>query len=248
MAQISHWPGWGGVRWIERKLGQMPVPRQAHRIFKLAHVVDLPTDQRYLTSFLTCFTEAQKETLLAPDIWQYLSQNGITPANILRQHYDRYPTLQGLERRQYGDLKHTLVSEMLTKVDSMTMAASLEARPPLLDYQLVEFAARLPPHLKVRHNSGKYLLKRYAETCLPHDLVHRPKHGFDVPLNDWFRGELRPLAHEVLFSKKARDRGMFESQPVFDLLDRHERGLGNFGAHIYVMLILELWCQANLDT
>jgi len=241
-------PVWGAIRRLEGLAAHAPVSRLGHRISKLARVVNLPQDERYMAAFLACFSEEQKSVLLDPETWGTLSALDYDPVDVLRQHYARLPKLEGLARRQYGDLKSTLASEMLTKTDSMTMAASLEARPPLLDYQLVEFAARLPSGLKIGCRGGKHLLKRYAETCLPKEIVRRRKHGFAVPLDSWFRGELRELSYEVLLSSAARARGLFNPRAVARLLDQHAERVGNFGTHIYVMLTLELWCQANLDT
>lgn len=248
MRWVSLFPVWGPLRWLEGFTGRMPTSRLGHRMAKFARVAKLPQDERYVAAFLACFSELQKASLLDPETWTTLSELRYDPVDVLRQHYARLPELKGLARRQYGDLKSTLASEMLTKTDSMTMAASLEARPPLLDYQLVEFAARLPTALKIGRHGGKYLLRRYAETCLPTEIVHRQKHGFAVPLDAWFRGELRELSYDVLLSSAARGRGLFNQSAVARLLEQHGNGVGNFGAHIYVMLMLELWFQANLDT
>jgi len=112
----------------------------------------------------------------------------------------------------------------------------------------VEFAARLPAALKIGRHGGKVLLRRYAETRLPATIVRRRKHGFAVPLDSWFRGELRDLSHDVLLSAAARSRGLFNLSAVARLLEQHANGVGNFGIHIYVLLMFELWCQASLDT
>ncbi len=247
MARLGAAPGWGLVRWAETSLpGRAGTGLRTRRLFKLARVIGLPEDERYIYSFLAPFTEPDKAALLSAGLRQAIADTPL-PVEVLRRHYGRLPALRGLQRRQYGDLKHTLPSEMLTKTDSMTMAASLEARPPLLDYQLVEFAARLPSDLKVRGGGGKYLLKRMAESLIPRDLVHREKHGFEVPVDAWFRGDLRDAARDILSSAGARGRGLFAQSAVERVLSRHASGAGRHGLQIYSMLVLELWCQGHLD-
>ena len=130
MARLGAAPGWGLLRWAEAALpGRVGTGVRSRRLFKLARVVGLPADERYVYSFLAPFTEPEKLSLLSAALRQSIAGTRL-PVEVLRRHYARLPALRGLQRRQYGDLKHTLPSEMLTKTDSMTMAASLEARPP----------------------------------------------------------------------------------------------------------------------
>jgi asparagine synthase (glutamine-hydrolysing) len=247
MARLGPLPGWGLVRWLERRASGRPLPRRLRQVGKLARVVGLPPDARYLYSFLGCMTEAEKAALCTPDARAALAA-APDPLTVLTQYYARVPQLSGLARRQYGDLMNTLPGEMLFKTDSMTMAAGLEARPPLIDHQVVEFAARLPDRLRVNGRIGKYLLKRYAETLIPRDLVHRNKHGFEVPLDAWFRGPLGGVAREALLDRAARERGIFDPAGVEALLVAHRQGAVHAGIRIYVLLMLELWCRDNLDS
>jgi asparagine synthase (glutamine-hydrolysing) len=246
MERLAAVPGWCLIRWLDRRARGSRVPAALRRVFKLGRVVGLPADARYLYSFLACFTEAEKASVLNPESRAALAA-APDPLTVLTQHYDRVPELSGLARRQYGDLMSTLPAEMLFKTDSMTMAASLEARPPLLDYQVVEFAARLPETLRVRGRVGKYLLKRYAETLIPAKLVYRRKHGFEVPVDAWFRGPVGGLARAVLLDGVTRRRGLMDLTEVEALLARHQRGTARAGARLYAILMLELWCRANLD-
>lgn len=247
MARLAGLPGWGAVRAAERLLPRgLARSTRWRRFFKLARVLPLPTDERYLYSFLAPFTEPEKLSVTSVRVREAVLALP-APVEVLRARYAARPGLTGLARRQYADLKHTLPSEMLAKTDSMTMAASLEARPPLLDYQLVEFAARLPASLKVRGGVGKYLLKRYAERCMPPDLVYREKHGFEVPVDAWFRGALHAPARELLTSAAARHRGLVDPVAVATMLDRHAAGEGRHGQQLYALLVFELWCQGTLD-
>src|SRR5213079_1038274 len=99
---------------------------------------------------------------------------------------------------QYCDLNNYLPLDILTKVDRMTMAHSIEARPPLLDHRLVEFAATIPAHIRLRGGTTKYLLKRAMRGILPDAVIDRPKHGFAVPLARWLRGDLATFSRDVL--------------------------------------------------
>ena len=113
---------------------------------------------------------------------------------------------------QYCDLQTYLPLDILTKVDRMTMAHSIEARPPLLDHKLVEFAATIPARFRLRDGTTKYLFKQAMRGILPDGIIDRPKHGFAVPLARWFRGELAGFARDVLLSDACRERGLFDTQ------------------------------------
>jgi asparagine synthase (glutamine-hydrolysing) len=128
----------------------------------------------------------------------------------------------------------------------MTMAHSIEARPPLLDHELVEFAARIPSRLQLRGGTTKYLFKQAMRGRLPDDIIDRPKHGFAVPLARWFRGELSTFARDLLFSERCRSRGVFNGAYVERLLQLHDRGR-DIDLQLWTMLSLELWCRRVLD-
>jgi asparagine synthase (glutamine-hydrolysing) len=147
---------------------------------------------------------------------------------------------------QYSDLNTYLPLDVLTKVDRMTMAHSLEARPPLLDHLLVEFAATVPSHWRLRRGTTKYLLKQAARGLLPDAVIDRPKQGFAVPLNRWLRGPLAPMAREILTARACRERGIF-SQPYVERLLRWQARGRDLGLQIWTMLSLELWCRQFLD-
>jgi asparagine synthase (glutamine-hydrolysing) len=148
---------------------------------------------------------------------------------------------------QYGDLQTYLPLDVLTKVDRMTMAHSIEARPPLLDHRLVEFAARIPPGLRYRNGTTKYIFKQALRGTLPDAIVDRRKQGFAVPLNRWFRGSLSGYARDVLLSAGSRERGVLNPAAVERWLQLHQRGR-NLDLQLWTMLSFELWCRRFLDT
>jgi asparagine synthase (glutamine-hydrolysing) len=127
------------------------------------------------------------------------------------------------------------------------MAASLEARVPLLDHRLVEFAAQLPPNMKVRRLARKYLLKRVAREWLPPAIIERPKQGFPVPISLWFRREAREFLRDNLSESAVRARGLFEPAYVRQLLERHDSGHSDHGSLLWGLLSVELWHQLYID-
>jgi asparagine synthase (glutamine-hydrolysing) len=147
---------------------------------------------------------------------------------------------------QYGDLQNYLPLDILTKVDRMTMAHSLEARPPLLDHKLVEFAATIPSRLRLRGTTTKYLFKEAVRPLLPADIIDRRKQGFVAPLARWFRGPLGVFARDVLLSDACRQRGLLNTAYIERLFEMHRRGR-DLDLQLWTTLSFELWCQRYLD-
>ncbi|MBI1796932.1 MAG: asparagine synthase (glutamine-hydrolyzing) [Candidatus Eisenbacteria bacterium] len=152
-----------------------------------------------------------------------------------------------LDRMLDVDLRLWLADDLLMKMDKMSMAASVEARVPLLDHPLVEWAARLPDRFKVRGLEGKVLLKRLARRWLPREVVDRPKVGFTVPLAPWFRGPLRPLVEDTLLSSTALGRGYFDPAVLRGYVADHIEGRRDRARELWTLLTLELWHRAYID-
>ncbi len=152
-----------------------------------------------------------------------------------------------LHRMLYVDTKHWLPDDLLARGDKMSMAASLEARVPLLDHRLAEFAASLPPHLKVRGLTRKYLLKKVCGPWLPPQIIRRKKQGFPVPMSDWFRGEARDFLWDHLSPATIRRRGLLNPATVETLLKQHDSGFADHGPTLWGLLNLELWHRVFLD-
>ena len=128
---------------------------------------------------------------------------------------------------------------MLTKVDRTSMAVSLEAREPLLDHRLVEFAATLPVGMRVRGQQGKWLMKRSLEAYLPRDVLYRPKMGFVTPVSAWFRGALADEAAGLARSRALAETGWFDLPVLADLAARHRAGRADHGRTLWQFLMLE---------
>ncbi len=172
--------------------------------------------------------------------------DGVDPHADLERFFqdDGTPTL--LDRMLAADLETYLPNTLLVKMDIASMANSLEARSPFLDHTLVEFAARIPAHLKLRGWTPKYILRRAAEAYLPADILKRRKQGFSLPVDPWFRGELRGYVHEVLLCPRALQRGYFREAGIRRLLKEQQLGMEH-GMRLWILLMLEIWHQEVLD-
>ena len=148
------------------------------------------------------------------------------------------PGRSGLDRAQYADLTFWMPGDILTKVDRTSMAVGLEAREPLLDHRLVEFAARLPEAMRVRGGTGKFLLKKSLERYLPHDILYRPKQGFVTPIAEWLRGPLSGAAREIARGSLAQT-GFFDPKAIGALADAHIAGRADHSRTLWQLLMLE---------
>ena len=151
--------------------------------------------------------------------------------------------LRGINRFLWFDQRYYLADDILAKVDRMSMAHALEVRPPFLDHEIVEFAARLPEHLKIRGRRQKYLLKRLMRDKLPPEILQRKKVGFDIPAHDWLRRELKPLLLDTLNPAALARTGLFRAGAVERLVSDHLEGRVNAGFHLWGLLILLLWIE-----
>jgi asparagine synthase (glutamine-hydrolysing) len=153
----------------------------------------------------------------------------------------------GVRLLQYNDAMTYLPGDILTKVDIATMANSLEGRSPLLDHELAEWALRLPDAVGTNPSEGKLVLKALARKYLPASVIDRPKMGFGIPINDWFAGELQPMARDTLLSQRARERGLFDPAAVERLISDHVSGREVHGYRLWALLCLELWFREVVD-
>ncbi len=149
------------------------------------------------------------------------------------------PARDPLDRAQYVDLKRWLPGDILVKADRTSMAVSLEAREPLLDHRLVEFAATLPPSLRLRGGEGKWLMKQALRPYLPRDILRRPKQGFVTPVSAWFRGALAGEAAGLARSRMLADTGWFDLPQLARLAEEHRAGRAEHGRTLWQFVMLE---------
>ena len=157
------------------------------------------------------------------------------------------PPARGIAGLQLLDLATYLPGDLLPKSDIASMAHSLELRSPLLDHRVVELGLALPDTLKQHGREGKLALRRAFAAELPPSVAQRGKSGFGVPLARWFRGELAPLARELLLDDRARARGWFRPAAVAQLLDEHAAGRADHGHRLWTLVMLELWQRTHVD-
>jgi asparagine synthase (glutamine-hydrolysing) len=156
---------------------------------------------------------------------------------------------RGLSRFLEFDQRYYLADDILYKVDRISMAHSLEVRPPFLDDRIVDFAARLPDDYKLHGSQSKYVLRRLMQQKLPQSVLQRPKIGFDIPIHEWFRGVLRPLLLETLSEEAVTSSGLFRWPYVRHLLDQHLERRANLGYHLWGLLVLFIWIKRwNIET
>jgi asparagine synthase (glutamine-hydrolysing) len=201
----------------------------------------LDGSRRYLDA-QTLFHRDEMRKLFQPDAFAQMANCDPWAASL--SHLEG--SCDWISAVQYGDLQTYLPLDVLTKVDRMTMAHSIEARPPLLDHRLVEFAATIPSRLRLRDGTTKYLLKQAMRGILPDEIIDRPKQGFAVPLARWFRGPLAEFAHDVLLSDNCRQRGFLNTVYIERLLQLHQRGR-DLDLQLWTTLSFELWCRRFLD-
>jgi asparagine synthase (glutamine-hydrolysing) len=152
---------------------------------------------------------------------------------------DGAPARSGLDRAQYADLKFWLPGDILTKVDRTSMAVSLEAREPLLDHRLIEFAATLPERMRVRGGQGKWLLKKAMRRYLPDDILFRPKQGFVTPIAEWLRGPLAGETQAIAASAALARTGWFDTAHLARLAEAHRSGRADNSRLLWQLLMLD---------
>ena len=211
---------------------------------RMLSAVSLPRVNRYM-HWMSAFNEQMKAELYSDSFRNETANANAT--GVLDEWFQRANGASIVDTALLADLMTYLPNDLLVKVDIASMAVSLEARSPFLDHHLIEFAASLPPELKLRRLTTKYLLKRVLRQLLPKENLDRRKMGFGVPINHWFRGKLQPFLREVVLSEKAIGRGMFQRQTVERLIDEHVRGARNHAHQLWTLMMLELWFQRFID-
>ncbi|MDF3297620.1 asparagine synthase (glutamine-hydrolyzing) [Streptomyces tropicalis] len=202
------------------------------------------TSPRRYARMMSYFTPEQKQDLYTAGMCEATS--GRDSYDLLDQAFRRSRATDWVNRLMDVDVNTYLPGDLLVKVDITTMANSLEGRSPFLDHHLMEWAARLPAELKVRGGTTKYLLKKALRDWLPHDVLHRPKQGFGVPLAHWLRTDLRDVARDVLTDRTATSRGYFRPEAVSTLLEEHVAG-SDHARRLWALMQFELWHRRFVD-
>jgi len=200
---------------------------------------------RYIDSIST-FTQLNKRSLYTDDFRVQL-RHSREPSALFREYGASVRTPEALDTLLYIDSKTYLPGDILTKVDRMSMAVSLETRTPLLDHKLIELVMRIPASFKMRGLETKYIFKRAVRGIVPDEILDRPKQGFGLPLQQWINEQLRERIHETLTEPRTLQRGYVEPRYVKLLLDEHERGRRDHSTALWTLLMLELWHRRFID-
>lgn len=226
---VPHGPGQRDFRWrLKRFIDQVAKPpraRNAAWIFQFDRAAKAEL-----------YTDEFAEQVLSLDSEQFV--------------FDRYRESEAedfLDEALYADVTTYLPDCLLVKADIATMAHGLEARSPFLDHPLMEFAARLPGHMKIRGRESKWILKRAFRDRLPASILERPKMGFNLPLDSWLRGELAEMSWDLLLGERGRSRGYFRPEAVQRILVEHRSGRWNWHDEIWTLLLLEMWHREFVD-
>jgi asparagine synthase (glutamine-hydrolysing) len=202
-----------------------------------------------LTRFLNwfpLFNSRGKQSVLSDDLKEKL--RGYSTEDVIATQLARSEATDSVSRMLYMDTTLWLPDLLLARGDKMSMAASVEARVPLLDHKLVEFAASLPANLKVKGLVRKYLLKKVAQSWLPGEIVRRKKQGFPIPMALWLRNEARSFMHDILCSPSLGMRGLLNPRVIEQLIREHEQRKADHSALLWGLISLELWQRVFLDS
>jgi asparagine synthase (glutamine-hydrolysing) len=204
----------------------------------------LSAGRRYL-DWISTFNTPRRASLLSDDLRERLAD--ADPYQFLEEALARVAQRDRITAISLADLQTYLPCDLMTKVDIASMAHALECRQPFLDFRLVELAASLPVQWKYRGGRGKQILRRAFGDLLPTSIWTREKMGFGVPLDHWFRNELKPMTHDLLLGDTARRRGLFRPQVVAELVRQHEQSEFDHAQRLWALLFLELWMRQWVD-
>jgi asparagine synthase (glutamine-hydrolysing) len=208
------------------------------------HNVSLDPTDRFIDS-VSVFTSLNKGSLYTSDFTKILGQS--EGVRLFRELGTRVKSKNSLDPLLYLDSKTYLPGDILTKVDRMSMAVSLEARAPLLDHKLIEMVSRIPASLKIKNNETKYIFKQAIKSFVPHEILNRPKQGFGLPIQQWINNQLHDRIHQTLTDRRTLERGLFEKKYIDVLLQEHERGRRDHSTSLWALFMLELWNRTYMD-
>ena len=226
---------------IEPAVNALPVSTRnlsfdykAKRFVRAAGFDDVTRHHSWFGSFST----DQHERLFTREV---LDSTDADIYRSVRELVDASDARSTVQRMQYADINFYLAEDILTKVDRAAMAVSLETRAPFLDPRVAQFAASIPVEYKLRGKSGKVVLKEAMKDLLPHDILHRPKKGFGIPIAEWLKGRLNSLMHDMLSSDRVRSQGLFNADYVQKLISEHESGAASHHKELWTLLVFQLW-------
>jgi asparagine synthase (glutamine-hydrolysing) len=219
---------------------------KSHKVSKYLNMATQPIEQRY--KGMSTYPDHQKEALYKPEFKALMEQEGqVSSRPFSKQLFEKVKGQDQLNKMLYFDTKTWLVDDLLIKADRMSMGASLELRVPFLDYRLVEFAATIPSHHKIKKGEGKYPLKKMMEGILPNDIIYRKKMGFPTPLKLMFQNELRDYAENLLLSAETKLHQFFRKERIEQLIQEHNNDKFDHHKTLWQLVVLEEWLRKSVD-
>ncbi|MBN1541004.1 asparagine synthase (glutamine-hydrolyzing) [candidate division KSB1 bacterium] len=209
-----------------------------NRIKRFAEGARLPEELQHVR-WMIFLQQAEKQRLYHPEFLQELDD--FDPYEVMLEQFAACGSPDPLDQQQFVDIHTYLVDDILVKVDRMSMAVSLEARVPFLDYRFVEFAATVPSGMRLRGNTSKYLLKRAMRDLLPAEIIHRGKEGFSIPIKNWMKNELKPMMLDALSPSSLSDSGFFNPDTVQQMIQDHLQGRENHSHRLWALMVFQLW-------
>jgi asparagine synthase (glutamine-hydrolysing) len=241
-------PGWlrrgvlGPLASVWPKADWLPRPLRAKTALTN---LSLEADAAYANTLALCRRPLRRQ-LLAGGIAATL--NGHAPERLVRDSYATAPAGDPLSGMLAADMGTVLPDDFLVKVDRASMAYGLEVRPPLLDHELMELAARVPSRWKVRGGETKFIFKKAYESRLPASVTQRPKQGFELPIDAWLRGPLRDTFESSVLRPGAAVAGLIDQGVARGLQRAHQAGVGRHGGVLWALLVLARWAEHYLKT
>jgi asparagine synthase (glutamine-hydrolysing) len=247
--RVEHWehrmrgalgPATRAAAWLGQAL-----PLSVKGARSLRHLADDPDQAYALKHAYGMFEPGAKGRLYSGDFRRQV--NGYDALAPFRDAYHACASADPLDRSMYVDARTYMIDDVLTKVDRMSMAVSLEAREPLLDHKLLEFAARVPASLKLKDGRSKYLLRRVLDRRVPRSIIERKKSGFAAPIGEWLRGPLAAMANDLLLDGRLKSRGIFNDREINRLWREHRSRRADHEHRLWQLVMLELWFREFID-
>jgi asparagine synthase (glutamine-hydrolysing) len=188
---------------------------------------------------------AEKDLLYRSDLRATLDENATI--DFFTDYFETASCFDPLSQQQYVDLKTYLADDILTKVDRMSMAASIEARVPLLDYHIVEFALNLPAPMKLQGTRTKSILRQAVKDLVPKTVLEKPKEGFSVPMKHWLRSSLKPMMLDLLSKAALKKHDYFDHRVVASWIQEHLECRANHSHRLWALMVFEMWHQQTED-
>lgn len=216
-----------------------------NRIKRFSEGLENSTADRHFR-WMIFLSKMQKQKLYSDDFIDREFGKNLSSRKPFDGYFEYGNIFPGLNKDLYLDLKTYLVDNILVKVDRMSMATSLEARVPLLDYKMVEFAFSLPPELKLRGNTTKYFFKNAMKGILPDEIINRRKEGFSIPIKNWLKTDLKGLMSDYLSEEKIMDAGLFNYKYVKKMKDDHLGNRQNHAHRLWSLILFNIWREKFL--